>query len=413
MKQGFFQVKTIDECLRLLQGFTPCSGQEEVFLHKALHRISAQEMLSPEDLPAASRSSMDGYALRARDVFGASESNPAYLSLRGRLAVHEQAKWQLQAYECAEILTGGTLPPGADAVVMFEHTRVIAEGEIEILRSISPGENIMLQGEDCRQGQAVIPEGKRLRAQDLGLLAALGMEGAQVRPKPKVALVSTGDELVPVHASPSPGLIRDVNSSTLRALCLQAGADILHLGIVRDDAHELRQVVDQGLEEADCLILSGGSSVGSRDLSIEILSSLDQGRILTHGVAMSPGKPTIIAEQAGRPILGLPGQVTSAQMVMHVLGMPLIRHLSGDRQAFCSEYRPMVRARLGRNIPSAQGREDFVRVTLTKTGQERIADPVFAKSGLLRSLLQADGVIRIPLGSEGCVAGEMHDVWLI
>ncbi|MFW5819273.1 MAG: gephyrin-like molybdotransferase Glp [Desulfovermiculus sp.] len=414
MKNDFFEVQSVEACEHILRSFAPVPDIEKVGLEQALSLVTARDIRAEEDLPAYSRSSMDGYAVRARDCFGAGESNPVYLSLKAQLAVDESPQMSLNPGECAEILTGGTLPSGADAVVMVEHTRQIAEDEIEVFRSLGPGDNIMLKGEDCKSGEIALGAGKRLRPQDLGVLAALGHSRVDVFRRPRVAILSTGDELVPVEEKPVPGKIRDVNSTTLAAWCSRAGAEPRIMGIVQDQQQDLEQAVAYAANQADCVLLSGGSSVGTRDLSIAVISALPHGRILAHGIALSPGKPTILAANGQIPVIGLPGQVTSAQVVMYVLGLPFLAHLGGEDQAFDRSRQARVWARINRNIASQQGREDYIRVKLIQDAKGTLwAEPVLAKSGLLRSLLHADGLLRIPAQMEGVLAGGTHEVWLV
>lgn len=414
MKNDFFEVQSVEACEHILSSFAPVADADKVVLDQALSLVTARNVLAEEDLPAYSRSSMDGYAVRARDCFGAGESNPVYLTVKARLAVDDSPQISLAPGECAEILTGGSMPAGADAVVMVEHTRQIAEDEIEVFRSLGPGDNIMLKGEDCKSGEIVLGGGKRLRPQDLGVLAALGHSRVEVFRRPRVAILSTGDELVPVDESPAPGKIRDVNSTTLAAWCARAGAEPWLMGIVQDQQQDLQQAVTLAVNQADCVLLSGGSSVGTRDLSIEVISSLPQGQIMAHGVALSPGKPTILAAKGQTPIIGLPGQVTSAQVVMYVLGLPFLAHLGGEGQAFDRSRKARVWARVKRNIASQQGREDYIRVKLIQDEKGILwAEPVLAKSGLLRSLLHADGLLRIPAQTEGILAEGRHEVWLL
>ncbi|WP_027370576.1 gephyrin-like molybdotransferase Glp [Desulfovermiculus halophilus] len=414
MNKGFFEVKSVAECRDILASFEPVADTEDISSDQALDRVAAGDILAGEDIPGFNRSSMDGFALRAGDSFGAGEGTPVYLELKARMAVDEAPQWTLGPRECAQVLTGGSLPPGADAVVMWEHVREIAEDEVEIFRAVSPGENVMLQGEDCQWNQTVVPDGTRLRPQELGVLSALGILRTTVRRRPRVAILSTGDELVPVQETPPAGKIRDVNSSTLAAWCVKAGCIPEPMGIIPDRLDDLHQGVSAAVQKADCVLLSGGSSLGARDLSIEVISGLDQGRVLVHGVAMSPGKPTILAAAGRVPIIGLPGQVTSAQVVMYVLGLPFLAHLSGVSGALEQKAQARLRARAGRNIPSQQGREDYVRVRLLRSDHERLlAEPVLAKSGLLRSLLRADGLLPIPASCEGVRAGEECEVLLL
>lgn len=414
MKEGFYEVKSVVECRDILAFFPVVTRVEQVALEDALHRVAALDVTSMEDLPASSRSSMDGYAVRARDCFGASEGNPVYLQLAGKLAVNEYPQLSIHPGECAQILTGGTLPSGADAVVMWEHTREITDDEIEVFKSVSPGDNLMLQGEDCQQGQVVLKKGTRIRPQELGVLSALGQTQVTVYSRPQVAILSTGDELVSVHEKPGPGQIRDVNSMTLAAWCARIGANPVLWGILPDKTADLQSALAQAVDQADCVLLSGGSSVGTRDLSVEAISGLPKGRIMAHGVAISPGKPTILAAQDKIPIIGIPGQVTSAQVVMYVLGLPFLAYLGGEVNALDLIGQSKTWAKAARNISSEQGREDYVRVKLVQDDQGVwLAEPVFAKSGLLRSLLKADGLLVIPAQSEGVRAGQICAVHLL
>ncbi len=413
MKEGFFEVQSVAKCMQILQEFYPITEIQDLDVGSAMSRVLARDALSDEDLPAFSRSSMDGYAVRARDCFGASEANPAYLTVKAALAVDEKPDCVLMPGECAQIYTGGTLPQGADAVVMSEYTRCIAEDEIEIFKPLGPGDNVMLAGEDCGRGQVAVGAGTRLRPQELGILAALGHSRVHVFRPPRVAILSTGDELVPVHEKPAPGKVRDVNSTTLAAWCARAGAEPINVGIIQDSLPKLQEAIPRAVAESDLVLLSGGSSVGTRDFCIEAISSLPKGRIMVHGIALSPGKPTIVAAQGRVPIVGLPGQVTSAQVVMYVLGLPFLRHLGGQVHAFQDDRKARVIARVSRNISSPQGREDYVRVKLVQDPETGVrAEPILAKSGLLRSLLQADGLLPIPAQSEGVMAGDAQEVWL-
>ncbi|THB69572.1 MAG: molybdopterin molybdenumtransferase MoeA, partial [Desulfovibrio sp.] len=319
--RGFFKVQSVAQFTAILQGFLPLA-HEEVDLVEVEGRILAQDLLSPEDLPQADRSVMDGFAVRAQDTFGSGESNPAYLELSADLDITVNPDQELQPGQCMAIVTGGCLPPGADAVVMIEHTADMGGGTMEIRKSVAPGDNIMEQGEDAQQGKLALAAGTLLRPQEIGFLAALGQERAVVHKQPRVGILSTGDELVEVGAEVRPGLVRDVNSHTLQALARRAGAKATRLGMVRDEESELRQALENALMEHDVVLLSGGSSVGVRDLTLDVIQSLDSPdtpvELLAHGVAVSPGKPLILARVGGKAVWGLPGQVTSAQVVMQV-----------------------------------------------------------------------------------------------
>jgi molybdopterin molybdotransferase len=405
----FFDVVSRAEFLRLCAMF-PALSQETALLENAAGRVLAEDVRSGEYLPLTARSCMDGYAVRSRDVFGSGESNPSYLELQAEIEIDVFPQFRLEAGHCARIPTGGCLPEGADAVIMIEHTHDMG-GTIEIRKSAAPGDNVMRKGEDAEPGKIIFTAGTRLRIQDAGLLAALGFGSVQVRRRPRLAVLSTGNEVVGVDAVPRPGQVRDVNSFTVRALARDAGSEASFLGIVPDNAQALREALERALAEHDAVFLSGGSSIGTRDLTVDALEALPETSVLAHGVAMSPGKPTILARQGERPVLGLPGQTASAHVVMLMLGLPLLRGLEGDAAAFDDLARPRLRAELARNIASRQGREDFIRVRLEpRPGAMPLAHPVPGRSGLMRTLIQSHGLAAVPATSEGLYAGEDIDV---
>jgi molybdopterin molybdotransferase len=411
MEHGFFKVITPARLCELLSSFVPV-GSETVPLDDCLGRVLATDILAVENLPAVDRSCMDGFALRAADTFGASEGNPAYVELASSAAIDEIISQPLRPGECMGIATGGTLPPGADAVIMVEHTQMLGDSTVEIRKTVPPGENVMLTGEDVAVGQIALAAGLRLRPQDIGLMAGLGCLGARVFRRPRCGILSTGDELVPVAATPRPGQVRDVNSHTLASLARHAGAEPRNHGLVPDQRESLRAALADSLAENDVVFISGGSSIGTRDLTIEVLESFADAEILAHGVSISPGKPTILARVGGKPVLGLPGQVTSAQIVMLVFGQPLLAHLGGESGAFDPDRRIMRQACLGSNLSSKPGREDYVRVRLEWRDGALLAMPRLGKSGLLRTMLDAHGLIRLEASLEGMRAGQDVSVWI-
>ncbi|EHJ48451.1 molybdenum cofactor synthesis domain protein [Solidesulfovibrio carbinoliphilus subsp. oakridgensis] len=403
MREGFFRAVSTAEFTDLLRTF-PVLPSETVDLDEALGRFLAGDLVAAEDLPAAARAAMDGYAVRAADVFGATESNPAYLDLAMDIPIGVSPEKPLPPGHCARIVTGALLPDGADAVVMVEYTEDLGAGAIEIRRPLAPGENMLLAGEDAAKGQRLLAAGTKLRPQEIGILAALGHVRVAVGRRPRAAVLSTGDELVPAGATPKPGQIRDVNTHTLSAMLRAAGAASTAFPLVRDDLAGIQAALAEAVADHDLTLLSGGSSVGARDFTLDALRNLGAD-ILAHGVALSPGKPTILARLHGKPVIGLPGQVTSAQIVLLVFGLPLLAHLAGDTEAF-DRPRPAFPALLSRNVASRQGREDHVRVRLEpRPGQIPLAHPVLGKSGLLKTLLLADGLITIPADLEGLAGG--------
>ena len=407
----FFHVQTVAEVHGYARQIEPLAS-EEVELDQALGRSLARELTAPHDLPGFTRSTMDGYAVRGRDTFGATETEPGYLTLIGEVKMGQAPDFSLGPGQCARIGTGGMLPPGADAVVMVEHTRLLDDGTVEIARSVAPGTHVLGAADDAAQGQVLLPAGQCLRPQDLGLLAGLGVTRVAVIRRPRVGIISTGDEVVPVSAQPGPGQVRDVNTHTLAALVTQAGGEPRPLGLVDDNEKRLRAKVAESLETCDLTLLSGGSSVGVRDLTAEVFLSFPGARMLVHGVSVSPGKPFIWVEAGGRHLLGLPGQVASCMVAFHVLAEPLLERMLG-REALPFTRFGRLPARLTRNLPSAQGREDYARVRVSANGDGTWqAEPLFGKSGLIRTLTQGHGLVRVPQESEGLDKGSPVEVLL-
>ena len=411
MKNGFFNVLSVTEFVDVLRTFSPLT-EETVSGVAADGRVLAQGVVSGEDLPAAPRSCMDGYALRAQDVFGASEMNPAYLESVGAVPIEKPAEFSLRPGECASIVTGGILPEGADAVMMIEHTEELGAGTVEMRKSLAPADNVMLKGEDAGAGKVALAAGTLLRPQEIGLLAALGIADVAVHARPRVGILSTGDELVAVTQTPQVGQVRDVNSSTLACSVARAGGLPTQYGLVKDDLASLESALRTALDANDAVFLSGGSSVGTRDLTVAAIERIEGMELVNHGVAISPGKPLILARCGNKAVWGLPGQVASAQVVMFVLGMPFLRHLAGWRNPFDQSLWPARRAVLTRNVASKPGREDYVRVRLDAVDGSGRATPVTGKSGLLKTLILSQGVIRIPSDSEGVYEGAEVDVLL-
>lgn len=426
MPRNFFVVLPVAEVARRLAAFAPLPSETASLTDpRGLEgRVLAADVIAGDDVPLTSRSGMDGYAVQAADVFGASEDNPVYLALTGRIAVDRPADFSLEPGRCAAIVTGGTLPDGADAVVMVEHSAELADDQngeplVEIRRPVAPGAHVLRRGDDAREGRPALRSGVLLRPQEIGLLAACGARGVSVRARPRVGILSTGDEVIPVSADPRPGQVRDVNSHALAAICREAGAEPRLLGIVPDDLEAIAVALREHLADVDVLLLSGGSSVGARDFTVAALERLPDAEIFCHGVALSPGKPLILARVGQKCVWGLPGQVASAQVVMFVLGTPFLRHLAGRSDAFDQNLWPARRAVLSRNMASKQGREDYLRVRLEApadpepTGGLPLAVPVPGLSGLLRTLLDAQGLVRIDADLEGLEQGSVVDVLLL
>ncbi len=406
----FFKVKTTEEVLGIINGFDPV-GSETISVEEAVGRILSADIVSPEDLPPFARSSMDGYAVRAKDTFGATESLPAFLEVVGEVLMGEKPTVRVEQGQAVKIPTGGMLPEGADSVVMIEYCHILDENTIEVAKSVSPLENVISPGDDIQAGDILLRKGHRLRAQDLGVCAALGISQLKVFKKPRIAIISTGDEVVEIETVPAPGQVRDVNRYSLMAFCMELGAVPIPLGLCKDEFSQLRNMISKGLEVAHSVWISGGSSVGTRDLTLKVFESMGDFELLVHGISISPGKPTIIGTIGGKPVIGLPGHISSALVVAEVFLTDLIGRLSGvDSLAGGKSY--TVKARISRNVESVSGRDDYIRVRLIRQDDDFIAEPIFGKSALISPLVQSDGLVRIHRNKEGVYEGEEVEVQL-
>lgn len=404
----FFKVTDLEHTLKYSAGF-PNVGTEFIELHKAFERILAVDIVSDINLPDFARSTMDGYAVKASSTFGATEENPAYLTVKGTIDMGKPASLSISSGEAAKISTGGMLPDGSDSVIMVEYTEIIDKRTIEIYRSVAPGQHVLAIGEDIKKGDNLLSCGQRLRPQEIGLLAALGKDSVKVYKKPVIGIISTGDEIVPINNIPDKGRIRDINTYTLFSLVREAGGIPVTYGIVGDDFDALLEKCSIAIAHSDMVLISGGSSVGTRDLTVEVLSSLPGSDIMVHGISISPGKPTILARTSGKAIWGLPGHVVSAMIVFEIVIQPFIEKISGLSLKYKKELR--IPALLSRNISSAQGRIDYMRVRLIERNGIKWAEPVLGKSGLISNLTKADGLIEIGINTEGLDKGSK--VWVI
>jgi len=406
----FFNVKTRKEVEKIIE--TALTPLEDVIvpLHDALNRISAITVLAPEPLPPFSRSTVDGYAVKSEDTFGASEGFPAILTVTGKISIGTLPDAPLKRGHAMAIPTGGALPEGADAVVMVEHTESPDPSLVEIFRPASPLENVIQAGEDIKKGEDVIMKGQRIRPQEMGLLAALGITQLPVTKTPTVGIISTGNEIVDTDTEPMPGQIRDINRFTLKGLVERSGGKSVFLGLTPDDEKAIKDTTERGLPTCDLLLLSGGSSVGIRDLTLNVLESLPEFTLLVHGVAVSPGKPTVLAKVGGKLVFGLPGHPVSTWVIAHLFVTKAIHVLQG---ANLDDTLKWERATVTENIPSAQGREDFIRAKIKRVEGKRVATPIFSKSGIISSLVVANALIRIPLNSEGVYKGDEVDILML
>lgn len=400
----FFNVKTVDETVNIIETyFAPLREPVRVSLQEAVGRILAEDVYSREQVPPFARSTVDGYAVQAKTTYGASESMPAFLDISGKIQMGKGAEIPLLEGQAQYIPTGGMLPAGADSIVMIEHVEEVGE-LLNVYRQVAPGENVIRAGDDVKTGEHVLRKGTRLRPQDLGLLAAIGITEVAVSPVPVVGILSTGDEIVPPDKTElSPGEIRDINSIMIGSRLTQLGVEVIYGGIVQDEYEEFLTRTRELFEQVDFLLLSGGSSVGTRDYTVQVLGELGEPGVLVHGVATKPGKPTIVGKAQGKPVMGLPGHPVSALIMLDLLGVPILRQLQGESKGRMDKR---VRARISRNVPSAVGRSDYIRVRLEERGDELWAVPVFGKSGLVTTLVESDGILEISANKEGILEGE-------
>lgn len=412
----FFNVLPPDEARSLLlRHLRKRVATEQLDTQQALGRVTAAPLYAPHALPTFRRSTMDGYAVRAADTYGASESLPAFIQVVGEVAMGQAAEIALERGQAAVVHTGGMIPVAADAVVQVEHTQAVGNSidqppfEIEVFRAVAVGQNILQVGEDVAEEAEILPAGHLLRPQDIGGLLALGITEVAVARRPRVAILATGDEVVPPQHTPAPGQIRDINSYTLAGQVEQAGGSPTIGGIIGDDFAALQAAAAAALDESDMLVMSAGSSVSTRDMTVQVLDGLGQPGVLFHGVATRPGKPTIVGVADDKPLLGLPGNPVSAMIQFDMFGVPAIYHLQGLQNP---PRKGLVWARLSQNIASESGREDYVPARLADTAEGLQATPVFGKSNLIYTLVNADGLIKVPLNKAGLLAGELVEVRL-
>lgn len=405
--KDFFKVTAPDDVIAMRDDFLTVAT-EDVSLGQIHGRVLAEDLLSPENLPEFPRATMDGYALKASSSFGAGEGNPAFLTVKGSVTMGETPDFSIGAGEVAQISTGAMLPKGADAVMMIEHTQNLDDTTIEAYRGVAPGQHVIQVGEDVGKEQPVLAKGIEIRAQEVGFLAALGCEKVTVYKKPVVGILSTGDEIVALGDPLPLGKVRDVNSYTLAGLVANAGAEPVCYGIIQDDFENMLDACRSTLAQSDMILISGGSSMGTRDLTVQVLAALPDTDVLVHGISISPGKPTILARTGRKPFWGLPGQVTSAMVAFVAVVRPFVDRLAGRVRSRRTAFNLV--GRLTRNISSVQGRIDYVRVRLEKKKGGLWVHPVLGKSGLIHTMIKADGLVAIGMNVEGLEKGDRVNI---
>ena len=409
--KGFFKVQTPEQLYKKMVRFKPLSS-EKVGIKESLHRVLSEDISSPINLPEFPRSTVDGFALKAKDTYGTSEKNPAILRLIGEIPMGQVSEIEVKDGEAVKVATGGMVPKGADGVEMLEYTEWVDSQTLHAFKPISPFENVIQVGEDVKAGEVVLHRGHLIRPQDIGLMAGIGKNEVHVFLQPKVAVISSGDEIVPIENVPKPGEIRDINRYTIVSMVEEIGGIPFFLGIAKDRFDDLKEKIEFGLKDTDMVIITGGSSVGTLDLTGEVLQTFPGTEILGHGVSIRPGKPTLLADINGKPFLGLPGHPVSAVVIFHFFGKPILKILSGiSKEGVWHQMK--IKAKAVRNIPSVPGREDYVRVRLEEKDGTFWAHPIFGKSGAISNLVRANGLIRIGINEEGLEEGEEAEVILL
>ncbi len=400
--KGFEKLTNIDDALFTFFRKLKLKRLEaiQIPVEMALERVTAKDVKADYDLPQFNRSAVDGYAVRAKDTFEASEFKPKTLELT--------TNKELQKDKVRQIWTGNPIPQGADAVIMLEHTKK-TQGGIEVWNPATPGENVSRKGEDVRRSQIAIRRGTRLKPHHIGLLAALGLTEVSVVEKPKVAILSTGNELVDLGCKPEWNQVVDVNRLILSCMCSELGAETLDLGIVKDDANEIAAKILEGLRQAHLLITTGGTSVGYADVAPAAADKIGEPGVVVHGVAMRPGMPTGLAILSGKPVVMLSGNPVAAMIGFEVFVRPLLFKLLG----IGNESRPLLKAKLTYRVASALGRRTYLRVRVLRKAGEFFAQPIRTKgSGILSTMTKANGYVIIPEDREGLQKGESVIVYL-
>lgn len=392
-----FNVLTVKDTTKLLDSFTYSLKSEVVTLLNATGRILTNDIIAKDNVPDFRRSTVDGYAVNSRDVFGASESIQSVLDLKGEILMGEKADGEIQiSGQCYYVPTGGAIPNGADSVIMIEYTEKLSDDVILTSKATSPGENLVEIGEDIKKGEKVITKGAKLRAYEVGVLASLGYYEVEVYKKPTIGIISTGDEVVHPAESIKPGQIRDINTYLLNSLIEESGCTPVNYGVIKDEYELLKRTVEKAVAECDVVLMSGGSSVGKKDNTVNVIKDLKDGELMVHGISIKPGKPTIIGRSGDKIIFGLPGHPLACAVIFKVM----VKHYIEKITKYKETVYPME-CKFKLNYHKSKGREEFLPVTIEEKKGELFASPVFGKSGLITGFSKAWGYIRIERNEEG------------
>ncbi|MDD3306383.1 MAG: molybdopterin molybdotransferase MoeA [Acetobacterium sp.] len=402
------KVKTIDEMKNIInetfKGIT--LEKETININHGLGRVLSADVISTMDVPHFNRSVVDGYAVKLTDIQGASNAIPGFLRITGEVQMGQETRNILNQGETVYVPTGGMVPEGTEAMVMIEYTEKLGEHDLAIYTNAGANENMMLIGDDIRNGELAFSRGHVLRPQDIGVLSALGYLQIDVFKRPKLSIISTGDEIIRPGETPKPGEVIDINTPALAAVAKRLGADVVLTSYARDDQGDIQEAIENGLEKGDMVILSGGSSVGEKDYTVKVIDNL--GEVLLHGLAVKPGKPTILGTILKKPVIGLPGQPAAAIMVLMIVLREFMTLYYGQ-----DSFRYQgVQGILMENIHAAPGRRTFQTVSISETEKGLEVRPTHGKSGMITLLSYSDGYIEITENEEGKNAGDRVNVTL-
>ena len=406
----FFNVASVEEARaemgKVFKDFN--LSVENVSLLESHNRVLAEDIISDINVPEFNRSTVDGYAIKSKDSHGASSSIPSVFNIIGEVKMGETSPYSISAGEAVYVPTGGMIPEGADAMIMIEDTEKLDDLTLMVYKAISYNENIILKGQDIGIGEIALKKGRSLTPEAIGVLAALGKNQIKVYKKPRFYIISTGDEIIDLDEKLELGKIRDINSYALDGLIKNLGGDVVNRTIVRDNYEKLKAEVEKGIKESDIVLISGGSSVGTRDYTDKVINSFCGKGVFIHGISIKPGKPTIIGEGEGKPIIGLPGHPVSSIIVFKVIVEDFINKKLGKKN-----IASQVKAIMNFNFPSSSGRETYQMVKLNEIDGKIYANPSFGESGMISLLANADGYIVINSQEEGVYKGEERQVYLL
>jgi len=402
-----FNVVSVKEANEVIdRSFNYELGYEKVNIMQCVGRICYQDIKAECNIPEFKRSTVDGFAVCARDVFGASEAMPSMLELKGEIFMGKVPPTDIIWGECLYIPTGGMLPEGADSVVMVEYSHKLDENTVMIYSPVAMGDNVIRVGEDVNNQDIVLKRGDKLRPYEIGVLASIGISEVIVYKRPRVAIISTGDEVVPCDVKPAIGQVRDINTHLIWSLLVEDGMEPVSYGIIKDEYDDLKSTVDSAFNECDMVLISGGSSVGKKDQTLKVIASYDDGEVLVHGIAVKPGKPTIIGKHKEKIIFGLPGHPLACSIIYKILVKNYLHSLMSY-----NDENYGTSAVMSINYHSAKGREEYLPVELETIENIIFAKPVFGKSGIITAFSKAWGYIKIEKNVEGLKQGQLVEVY--